>query len=73
MLNSARLKEIMTAQSKAGVGRLELNFETAFEVIEALKQAEQAVQRVREATNQTWGSAISAKRLVRRALDGEQA
>ena len=46
---------------------------TVLALLSRLEQAEQAVQRVRDATNQPWVSSISAKRLVRRALDGEQA
>ncbi|MFJ5105491.1 MULTISPECIES: hypothetical protein [unclassified Glutamicibacter] len=45
---------------------------SVIELIDRLEQAEQAVARVREAMGKPWGSAITAKHIVRRALDGEQ-
>ncbi|MFJ5108660.1 MULTISPECIES: hypothetical protein [unclassified Glutamicibacter] len=48
-----------------------LEGETVVALITRLEQAEQAVARVREVMGKPWGSAITAKHIVRRALDGE--
>jgi len=44
---------------------------TVLALLSRLEQAEQAVQRVREAMGKPWGSAITAKHIIRRALDGD--
>lgn len=79
-MDSNRFKEIMRTQVCYGAKNISLSFETAGQLYQALEQAEQAVQRVREVvgedapsffTNEAMRAYDKAMSEITLALDGE--